>query len=50
MKRHILTPFKFNCDDCDYSGDNEESMDVIIKRNHSVNVECSICFLEAPSK
>ena len=45
MKRHSYKKAKFKCEDCEFVGECEATMEVHIGKDHSVNFECGICDL-----
>ena len=49
MKQHSYIIAKFKCEDCDFVGENGESMNVHIGRTHSELYECGLCDMEFDS-
>ena len=49
MKRHSYKYAQYQCEDCEYVGQNEETMDVHNGRAHCENFECGLCEFEAGS-
>ena len=43
MKYHSYSKVEYKCEECDYCGENEPSMEVHIGRAHSENYECGLC-------
>ena len=43
MKIHSYKEAKFKCEECDFIGENEHTMDVHIGKVHSDKVECGLC-------
>ena len=46
MKRHLYKKAKFQCEECEFVGECEATMEVHIGKDHSANFECGICDLE----
>ena len=50
MKKHVIshsyTKANFKCDDCDFVGESEYTMEVHIGKFHSEKYECGICDIE----
>ena len=46
MKSHSYIRIKFKCEDCDFVGENDYSMDVHIGKAHSNDYECGLCDLK----
>ena len=51
LKKHMLThsykEIKFKCEDCDFAGQNEVTMEVHLGKHHSEKYECGMCDFEA---
>lgn len=47
MRTHSYKEARFKCDDCDFVGQNELTMDVHIGKHHSEKYECGLCEFEA---
>ena len=51
MKFHVMNhsykEVQFKCEECDFSGNNEISMEVHINKVHSEELECGMCEFEA---
>ena len=47
MKRHSYKEARYKCDDCDFVGESELTMDVHIGKLHSEKYECGICDFQA---
>ena len=49
IKRHSYKKAEFKCDDCEFVGESEETMEVHIGKTHSDRIECGICEIETES-
>ena len=53
LKKHILThsykEIKYKCEECDFAGQNEVTMEVHLGKHHSEKYECGMCDFEAGS-
>ena len=49
MKTHSYKATEYQCEDCEYVGQNKETMDVHNGRAHCENFECGLCEFEAGS-
>ena len=53
LKKHLLThsykKIKYKCEECEFAGKNEMTMEVHLGKNHSEKYECGLCDLEAGS-
>ena len=47
MKTHSYKKTKYRCENCEFWGSNEMTMEVHFGRNHSENVECGLCEFKA---
>ena len=47
MVKHSLRRVNFQCEECDYCGDNELTMVVHVGKMHSENIVCGICHFVA---
>ena len=51
LKKHLLThsykEIKYKCEECEFTGQNEVTMEVHLGKNHSEKYECGLCDLEA---
>ena len=47
MKSHSYKETNFKCEDCNFCGKNELSMEVHFGKNHSENFECGLCEYKA---
>ena len=51
LKEHMIThsyqKLQFKCDECDFWGPNEHTMEMHIKRLHSETITCGMCDFEA---
>lgn len=43
MKSHSYKQITYQCEECDYCGINEMTMEVHIGKNHNENFECGLC-------
>jgi rubredoxin len=43
IKRHSYKQAKFECDDCDFVGESDLTMEVHIEKQHSEKYECGLC-------
>ena len=47
IKSHSYKQAKFNCNDCDFVGESELTMEVHIGKQHLEKYECGLCEFEA---
>ena len=47
IKRHSFKHARFKCDNCDFVGESELTMEVHIGKQHSEKYKCGICEFEA---
>ena len=53
MKKHLVThsykEIRYKCEECDFVGQNEVTMEVHFGKLHPAKFECGLCALEAGS-